>query len=118
MSASGALYDVLFGTTVGTPHYMSPEQASGNVALGPASDIYSLGATFYNLLTGRTPFTEKTLNPLLAKVRKGDFPPPRSVQSDVPRPSKPSASNGAAQGPLRDGATSPRTSNTGSPTSR
>jgi eukaryotic-like serine/threonine-protein kinase len=84
LSASGEMYDVLFGTTVGTPHYMSPEQADGRVELTPASDIYSLGATLYNLLTGTTPFTEKSLMPLLAKVRKGDFPSPRQVDPSVP----------------------------------
>ncbi len=84
LSASGQMYDVLFGTTVGTPHYMSPEQAEGRVELTPASDIYSLGATLYNLLTGTTPFTEKSLLPLLEKVRKGDFPPPRQVNPTVP----------------------------------
>ena len=84
-SASGSMYEVLFGTTVGTPQYMSPEQADGkNDALGPASDIYSLGATLYSLLAGRAPFTERALQPLLQKVRAGDFLPPRQVDKSVP----------------------------------
>jgi tetratricopeptide (TPR) repeat protein/tRNA A-37 threonylcarbamoyl transferase component Bud32 len=84
MSASGT-GQTLFGATVGTPHYMSPEQAEGRLDLmGPASDIYSLGATLYCLLTGSTPFQDRTLGQLLAKVRRGEFPPPRSVKRSVP----------------------------------
>jgi serine/threonine-protein kinase len=82
-SASGSMYQVLFGSTVGTPQYMSPEQAEGD-ELGPASDVYSLGATLYNLLTGQPPFTERAIRPLLEKVRAGDFPPPRQVNPKVP----------------------------------
>jgi WD40 repeat protein len=75
------------GTHVGTPGYMSPEQAEGRLdALGPASDVYSLGATLYQLLTGRAPFTDDELVELLGKVRRGEFPPPRSVLPAVPRP--------------------------------
>jgi serine/threonine-protein kinase len=84
MSASGSMYEVLFGSTVGTPHYMSPEQANSREELTPASDIYSLGATLYCILAGRSPFTERDLKPLLDKVRRGDFLPPRQVNPAVP----------------------------------
>jgi serine/threonine protein kinase len=84
LSASGSMYQVLFGSAVGTPHFMSPEQANG-AELGPVSDVYSLGAILYNLLVGRPPFTERQLLPLLEKVRKGDFDRPRQVKPEVHR---------------------------------
>ncbi|MBM4071877.1 MAG: tetratricopeptide repeat protein [Planctomycetes bacterium] len=74
------------GQAMGTPAYMSPEQAAGRGDVGPASDIYSLGATLYHLLVGRPAFQEADINVLLAKVREGDFPPPRKLHRDVPRP--------------------------------
>ncbi len=75
------------GSIVGTPGFMSPEQASGVVdGLGPASDIYSLGATLYTILTGRGPFPEISPIPaILLRVRSGDFPAPRSIHPEIPR---------------------------------
>jgi WD40 repeat protein/serine/threonine protein kinase len=73
------------GRIVGTPEYMSPEQAAGRLdLLGPASDIYSLGASLYTLLTGRSPFAEADLGALLRKVQQGDFVRPRQVKPTVP----------------------------------
>ncbi len=73
------------GIAIGTPAFMSPEQADGRLdAIGTASDIYGLGATLYAILTGKPPFTELTLDRLLAKVRTGDFAPPRNVEPGVP----------------------------------
>src|SRR5262249_8746369 len=73
------------GTAVGTPAFMSPEQAAGRLDLvGPASDIYSLGATLYVLLTGKPPFSGERPTDLLAQVQRGDFPPPRQVKAGVP----------------------------------
>lgn len=70
--------------TAGTPSYMSPEQAAGTQAVGMASDVYSLGATLYKLLTGQAPYTGKTAHEILLAVRNGEFPRPRSINSEVP----------------------------------
>jgi serine/threonine protein kinase len=72
----------------GTPSYMSPEQAAGPaVEVGPASDIYNLGATLYCLLTGQAPFASHgdgaECNAVLEMVRRGDFPPPRKINARV-----------------------------------
>jgi serine/threonine-protein kinase len=73
------------GAALGTPAYMSPEQADGNWdAVGPASDVYSLGATLYCLLTGRVPFPQGEVGVVLRKVEEGDFPPPGQVKRGVP----------------------------------
>jgi eukaryotic-like serine/threonine-protein kinase len=76
-SASGSA-ETIPGTVIGTPGYMSPEQAAGRLdLLGPASDVYGLGATLHALLTGRVPFADKDLAELLRKVERGEFPHPR-----------------------------------------
>jgi WD40 repeat protein/serine/threonine protein kinase len=73
------------GVALGTPPYMSPEQAAGQMEqLGPASDVYSLGATLYCLLTGQPPFHDSDLGRLLQQVQRGAFPPPRQVRAAIP----------------------------------
>src|SRR5262245_59811878 len=84
-SSAGSTPATLPGMTVGTPQFMSPEQAAGRLdLLGPASDVYSLGATLYCLLTGRAPFAGRDLDAVLQAVQRGDFPPPRRVNPTVP----------------------------------
>jgi eukaryotic-like serine/threonine-protein kinase len=81
-SASGSA-ETLPGSALGTPAYMSPEQAEGNVEhLGPRSDVYSLGATLYYLLTGRPP-VEGNVASVLRAVQQGDFKPPRHVDATI-----------------------------------
>ena len=67
----------LLGTVMGTPAYMPPEQARGDVtALGPGSDVYSLGVILYELLTGQPPFRGNIMDVLAQHLR--DVPPPPS----------------------------------------
>ena len=82
-SASGSA-ETLPGSAMGTPAYMSPEQAAGDIdRLGPRSDVYSLGATLYCLLTGKPPFEGTDLAAVLRAVSKGDIRPPRQVDPAI-----------------------------------
>jgi eukaryotic-like serine/threonine-protein kinase len=75
----------LAGTAVGTPAYMSPEQAAGHLdRVGTASDVYGLGATLYTLLTGRPPVEEREMKAALDRVIRGDVAPPRRVKPETP----------------------------------
>ncbi|HEY1375656.1 MAG TPA: serine/threonine-protein kinase [Gemmataceae bacterium] len=73
------------GAAVGTPAYMSPEQARGDRdRIGPASDIFGLGAILFAVLTNRAPFEGLSRADALDRARRGEFPSPRSVRRGVP----------------------------------
>ncbi len=72
------------GTAVGTPAYMSPEQAGGEAELDGRSDIYSLGCVVYEMLAGRTPFTGPTAQSIIAQCFAEAVPPLRPLRDTVP----------------------------------
>jgi tetratricopeptide (TPR) repeat protein/tRNA A-37 threonylcarbamoyl transferase component Bud32 len=84
--ASGSdLASTLVGSALGTPGYMSPEQANGRHDLvGPASDVFGLGATLYCVLTAHKPFEGTTVEDEVTLTKKGVYKPPREMNAAAP----------------------------------
>ncbi len=124
LSSSSGSAETLPGSAIGTPAYMSPEQAVGDLdKLGPGSDVYSLGATLYCLLTGKAPFEGRDLGEVLRQVQKGQFPTPRQLDPSIDKGPRKAASASRRWRPGPRTATPrpepwPRTSSGGRPTSR
>jgi serine/threonine protein kinase len=87
IAAVTAIADSSSTGCAGTPQYMSPEQAQSSSDVGPASDIYSLGATLYTVLTGRSPFANTTtIEETLRLVAQGTFAAPLAIDRTIPSP--------------------------------
>lgn len=72
------------GISLGTPHYMSPEQATGETALTAATDIYSLGAVLYEMLSGEPPHRGASVQSIIARLLTEDPTHPRVLRSSIP----------------------------------
>jgi len=72
------------GLSLGTPHYMSPEQATGDRDVDPRSDVFALGCVLYEMLAAQTPFAASTAQAILVKVLTSDPVPITTVRRTVP----------------------------------
>jgi serine/threonine protein kinase len=72
------------GAALGTPHYISPEQARGDKSVDGRSDLYSLGATYYHAMTGQTPFSGTSIFEVIQKHLMEQLPDPRDLHPGIP----------------------------------
>ncbi len=72
------------GSTMGTPHYMSPEQIDDSKNVGPSTDIWALGAIFYEMLSGQRTFPGDNLLAIFSAVNRGEYTPIDALVPDVP----------------------------------
>jgi len=84
LSAGGAGRLTETGLSLGTPHYMSPEQATGDLHVGAATDIYALGCVLYEMLVGEPPYTGSTPQAVLGKIVTSDPDPVTKHRKSVP----------------------------------
>jgi TolB-like protein len=84
LTAAGAEKLTATGLSIGTPAYMSPEQAAGSHDVDGRSDLYSLGCVLYEMLAGQPPFTAPTAQGLLARHAVDPVPSLRTVRATVP----------------------------------
>lgn len=87
------------GMVAGTPVYMSPEQATGEREVGPASDVYSLACVVYEMLAGEPPHTGATQEAVLARKLVGEIPGLRVVRESVPSAAEQAVGRGLARVP-------------------
>jgi serine/threonine-protein kinase len=84
VSAAGGGRLTETGLSLGTPYYMSPEQATGDRAVGPASDVYALAAVLYEMLTGDPPYMGSTAQAVLGKIIQGEPVSATATRKAVP----------------------------------
>jgi serine/threonine-protein kinase len=75
------------GTLLGTPYYMSPEQAQGLKTIDHRSDLWAIGVIGFECLTGKRPFTATALGPLVAKILAAPVPSLQAAAPDLSWPS-------------------------------
>ena len=118
LSAAGAERLTETGLALGTPHYMSPEQASGDPHVDGRADIYALGCVLYEMLAGEPPYTGPTAQAIIAKRMVEPTPRIRTVRETVPEAAGACDHPGTRQRRRPTGSARRRSSRTRSPNRR